>query len=525
MIRLLRLFHTLRPLRWRQWWYRGWHPVAKRLATPYKGAAPDDPETRPVALFSWPVPASFDPRGNTFMFVNRRHAFGGAIDWAYAGEGPLWGFNLQYFEWLYDERLSAGDRLQTMRSFCAGTHPGRELPAYPTSLRIMAWIWFGLRYRVPDDAIRNRLYQDADWLRRFPEYRLDGNHLFENAIALSTAGAYFRCATLTRRGERLLRACINEQVCADGGHCEGSPMYHSLLLWRMLQCLEILRACGSPGTLEALVADAAGRMLGWLRAVTFSDGSWPAVNDAVAGVAPAPGVLFNAATALGLAFAERPLGDSGYRMIRMPEYELFIDVGGIMPAWQPGHAHADTGNFCLQVRGRPIVVDTGASSYEDPVVRAYQRGSAAHNVLVVNGRDGSELWSRFRVGRRCRVLDVVESPHRIEISYVTAAGHRLRRSFDWDKDGITIADSWPDAAGPALLHLHLHPDIDLSGDGSLSGDVLLTTTKMSAVKTSGAAIALGFNVLRIAACLLLVPDGKSTSFRLAINHKGAVNGA
>lgn len=74
--------------------------------------------------------------------------------------------------------------------------------------------------------------------------------------------------------------------------------------------------------------------------------------------------------------------------------ELLADVGSIGPDYQPGHAHADTFNFVLYLNERPIIVDTGTSTYEVNEIRFYERSTAAHNTVVVAGKNSSESMGR-----------------------------------------------------------------------------------------------------------------------------------
>src|SRR5204863_9681114 len=74
------------------------------------------------------------------------------------------------------------------------------------------------------------------------------------------------------------------------------------------------------------------------------------------------------------------------------------------PDHLPGHAHADTLSFELSLREQRVLVNTGTSTYEVAAERLRQRGTAAHNTVVVDGVDSSEVWSSFRVARRARPL-------------------------------------------------------------------------------------------------------------------------
>src|SRR4029077_5136808 len=77
-------------------------------------------------------------------------------------------------------------------------------------------------------------------------------------------------------------------------------------------------------------------------------------------------------------------------------------VGEIGPDHLPGHAHADTLSFELSLRGQRVLVNTGTSTYELSAERLRQRGTAAHNTVVVDGVNSSQVWSSFRGARRAR---------------------------------------------------------------------------------------------------------------------------
>ncbi|MCS2404764.1 heparinase II/III-family protein [Bacteroides salyersiae] len=52
--------------------------------------------------------------------------------------------------------------------------------------------------------------------------------------------------------------------------------------------------------------------------------------------------------------------------------------GGCIPCWsdyQPGHAHADTFTFELHINNRPVIIDTGTSTYEVNEARFYERST------------------------------------------------------------------------------------------------------------------------------------------------------
>src|SRR5439155_3503852 len=109
----------------------------------------------------------------------------------------------------------------------------------------------------------------ARWLRGRLEHHLLGNHLWANAKALVFAGAWFEGAEAERwldTGVRLLRREFAEQILADGGHFERSPMYHAIALADVLDlcALDIALPGVLPAPAVARWRESVPRMLHWL---------------------------------------------------------------------------------------------------------------------------------------------------------------------------------------------------------------------------------------------------------------------
>ena len=74
------------------------------------------------------------------------------------------------------------------------------------------------------------LCEQVDRPQRRVEWHLPGNHLLKDTMALSLAGNCFDHPAARRWftvGRTLPDRKLPEQVMADGGHVERSPMYHS----------------------------------------------------------------------------------------------------------------------------------------------------------------------------------------------------------------------------------------------------------------------------------------------------------
>ena len=62
-------------------------------------------------------------------------------------------------------------------------------------------------------------------------------------------------------------------------------------------------------------------------------------------------------------------------------WEIIFKSGLSAPAYLPGHSHSDIGTFDIFYKGKPIIVETGTSRYENSFIRDYERSGIAHNII------------------------------------------------------------------------------------------------------------------------------------------------
>lgn len=359
-----------------------------------------------------------------FRFLNDVRDLNGRGSWNDRVTPKLWLYNLHYFDDLnaQDSEARREWHLALIRRWLQENPPasGTGWEPYPTSLRIVNWVkWVLGGGSLSDEAVQSLAVQTRR-LSATVETHLLGNHLVANAKALVFAGLFFEGPEADgwlATGLSLLRREVPEQVLPDGGHFERSPMYHSLILEDLLDLVNLGRvygwSVGAPACAPlAQWRETAGRMLIWLAAMLHPDGGIALVNDAAEGVAPSAGELFGYAGRLGIPLAISPgdgvthLADTGYVRVQHGDTVAILDVGPLGPDYLPGHGHADTLSFELSVDGARVIVDTGTSCYDPGPKRLYERGTAAHNTVVVDGRDSSEVWGVFRVARRARPFDL-----------------------------------------------------------------------------------------------------------------------
>jgi len=408
---------------------------------------------------------SYEASDHRFNFLNKSHAFGNSIDWNYSGFGKLWTYNLNYFDFLQQKKISEQEGLYLIRDYVekySELRDGKE--PYPTSLRIINWVKYISRHQVVDENINAKLGLDVNRLEHNLEYHLLGNHLLENAFALLFGAYYFRANATYKKASELLREQLSEQVLEDGAHFERTSMYHQLMLFRVLDSIQLLEnnAWKQDGLLKFLKS-IARKMLGWLDTMTFRNGDIPLINDAAFGINPTTQKLVDYAKKLSIIPEQIALSESGFRAVDTDNYELRLDAGEIGPKYQPGHAHADTFNFILYVRNFPYIVDTGISTYEAGSTRAFERSTAAHNTVTVKDQNSSEVWDSFRVARKASVQIMSESSSHLSASHngYRKFGVTHRRKWNWDELGILIEDRLEGLSGSGKAFIHFHPDVQI----------------------------------------------------------------
>lgn len=463
----------------------------------------------------WVEPARRRPSmvaPDMFCFLNRTASLTSARDWNHAVGDKLWLYNLHYFDDLNAEDAEA--RVQWHRDlierWTAENPPAEGVgwDPYPTALRIVNWVKWSLRGNELPPQAEASLACQARWLRWRLEYHLLGNHLFANAKALVFAGYFFAGTEpqgWLQRGRSLLERELSEQVLPDGGHFERSPMYQLIVLEDVLDLINAARAYGHEVPDPWL--DAARRMLGWAQVMRHPDGEIPFFNDAAIGIAPPPVEVDAYGRRLGVDADSTLrhatlLRESGYIRMNWGDGHVFMDVAPVGPDYLPGHAHADSLSFELSVGGQRLFVNSGTSTYEPGPLRQWQRGTAAHNTVVVDGADSSEVWGGFRVARRAYPRDVEADQSLGTVSAWHDGYCRFRgrpkhyRQLTLGEQGMDVHDLVSGRGSHSIEgRLHLHPDVevvDLAHDPS-GGKVSLLMSDIEgnasqvAVRVSGPA--------------------------------------
>lgn len=466
---------------------------------------------RRVWAGNWRAPIA-KPRSviapNTFRFLNVERVCETARDWNRDDVSYLWKYCLHYFD-----DLNAGDAAarralhkdlleRWMRENPPGEGVGWE--SYPTSRRIVNWVMWSLDGGELSETLRANLAAQAQWLTARLEFHLLANHLLVNAKALIFAGLYCAGPQADRwltRGLEIVDRQIDEQILEDGAHFELSPAYHALILEDLLDLVNLFARYGRE--IPTKWSDTIARMLDWLRAMIHPDGEIAFFNDASLEMAPSFASLSDYATRLSLSLPAGPksaltvLHASGYVRVQNKVMALICDCARVGPDYQPGHAHADTLSFELSVHSQRILVNSGTSQYGMDAERNRQRGTAAHNTVVIDDVDSSEVWGGFRVGRRAiatlhsALSDNSTGATTIEASHDgycrLGAGIRHRRKWIVGEGALSIEDRLEPAPTKAEAVLHVHPDVTVERIDTDSYALSSTTAGIVKLTFRGAA--------------------------------------
>ncbi|MBI4581894.1 MAG: alginate lyase family protein [Planctomycetes bacterium] len=294
-----------------------------------------------------------------------------------------------------------------------------------------------------------------DISRRYSRYSSANNHLIGEAAGVYIGGTYFsglRGADRWRRESRdILCREIISQTHEDGGTREQATGYHLFVLEFFVLCYLVGRNTGEE--FPDAYRERLERMLEFAAAFLEAGDPLPMFGDSDDGYVVDLGGRENlgrSLLAVGAALFGRPnlkalatgshepifwlLGPEGYETYRrmetapgrerlcsraLPESGYYLlqsgsrgskdsisvtfDCGDLGLGPIAAHGHADALSFTLRAFGEDILVDPGTYDYFTyPAWRRYFRSTRAHNTVVIDDQDQSEMLGGFLWGKRAR---------------------------------------------------------------------------------------------------------------------------
>lgn len=314
------------------------------------------------------------------------------------------------------------------------------------AIRIISWVWayhFFLGSGKFSEKGHFEFLRSIYLQTRFIEehlsdkWRINGNHLIAEAVALALMGIMFpefkEADRWKKRGMGLLERELNAQILPDGVTWEQSTGYQKFVTDLCL-LVAILMKINGLKIPEAILSKLT-QMIDFLNYITKADGRIPLVGDEDQGRVTRIGetayddarptitvgsVLLNRKNSLSTKSEEafwllgekalvkesktvlptsRLFKDSGFLVMRdKDKYLLFLAGPQNAKYLHASHRHLDMLSFVLDAYGTCFIVDPGTYTYfGDFKWRRYFKSIKAHNTVVVDDKDPVEIKEVFEL--------------------------------------------------------------------------------------------------------------------------------
>lgn len=427
-----------------------------------------------------------DNKKFSLTFLNETHHFQLPVNWhkkEWEHGTRLWKLHLHYMEFL--EEVDDDWFTDLIENWIESNLPFKKgywldsWNSFALSIRIVVWMQqiAARKENIPKHFIQKAavsIYKQTLFLEQNIENDIKGNHIIKNIKALLWASSFFKkdnnVKRWERRGHRLLKRELEEQILEDGMHFERSPAYHCQVLADFLDIYSILERSKLKQDLRAKL----GKMGEALEMLTHPDGKNSLFNDGGFDMAYPPETLLNKLSALVGYKKTNPvkiiLPNSGYWGLQKGDSYFLFDAGKIGPDYLPGHGHGDIFSFEWTIKGMRFFIDKGVYEYDAGEKRDESRATSSHNTVTIAGKDQCEFWQSFRVARRARITvkEQVLSNDRLFIKAFHDGYQRLpgqpihQRAIDFDGYKLLIDDVITGGNNQkASAYFLLHPQVKL----------------------------------------------------------------
>ena len=278
------------------------------------------------------------------------------------------------------------------------------------------------------------------------------------------------------QGLKRLQATLRRELLADGGHRSRSPARHLAAMRDLYSLACVIEQSGR--AVPVWLQECLGRMAQVLAMLRHGDGGLALFNGAGEGDREAVAETLER-LGLGKLKAPQEAADSGFARLQAKHGLLIADAGAPPHGPAGSQAHAGTASFEFSVGRHRMVTNCGGGADRGDVWQIAARGSAAHSVLVLDGRNSAEVLDGGGFGRRPARVGVDRRQDEagnawLEIThdgYGPGLGRLYRRRLYLGNDGHDLRgeDSVEPVEGardagelPFALRFHLHPDVQAS---------------------------------------------------------------
>lgn len=413
---------------------------------------------------------------NNIELLHEKHA----LAWDNSIMSHLWSFNLHYLEYLIPLAIKYKQScnknylrkwIEIMSFWLQKAENSHDFfEPYTISMRIpnilicMEVLRNELNETSLEQEIYKSIYKQYKYLTVNQEQALLANHYLENLKTIVISSLAFNELDIYHKYFDLFLRQLDEQILPDGLHFERSLMYHKMVLEGIFRVLKVLRSTGHALDAEKLISSI-NSMADILERLERGFDRIPLFNDAGNNVSKGTASLLAAArTYCGWKKTDINLNTeylySGYCRFDHINCSLIFDCGEIGPRYMGGHSHNDCMSFELAVNGKILFTNSGTGQYQGNM-RSFFRSTAAHNTIMIDHREQSELWGEHRVGRRIKDVKIFADKKTLVGYFRSYYGDRFCRKLRWEENILYIIDEficYDNRAHIARQFFHLMPE-------------------------------------------------------------------
>lgn len=398
--------------------------------------------------------------------------------WKAEEASHLWNFNLHYLEFLVplaNQFVESNEKkylekweeiICSWMQYCGNGNYPDAFESYTISLRVpnvlisMELLGDKLQENIQKDII-NSIFIQYRYLEQAQELALLANHYFENLKTLVLCSLLFADYERYQKYFHKFLGQIREQILPDGVHYELSWMYHKIILEDILRVYKGLISVGKKDDAFKLV-ETIQRMANASASFEKGMGQTPLFNDSGNNVAKKSSALIEAVSGMLSIEVDDSITsfqNAGYYKLYKGDVALSFDCGRLGPGYMAGHGHCDCLSFELSKNQIPVLVNAGTYQYQGDK-RSFFRSSAAHNTVMVDDQEQSELWGEHRAARRISKIKAYSEKNLVAGCCTSYIGVKFERNIRMLESGIQLSDTVqsPDKKAHVLRqYLHLAP--------------------------------------------------------------------
>jgi hypothetical protein len=404
------------------------------------------------------------------------------------------------------------------------------------SIRLINWIW-AISFIKSSEAFTQRVFeiiffsigeQTKHISQHLSAFSSANNHLIGEAAGLAIVGIFFpwlkNSNLYQKKGFKILEEELEKQIFPDGGTAEQAISYLSFILEFNIIAWKLAELNGKP--IPKIWSERLEASCFYLVAFMDKGGKVPAIgdndnaivvdldnhhkkNNLFSIMASAASLVCkpefkkiakswdekshwllgiqgkNVYDSLPFVNYEPPskhFMHSGYCVMRSGNTSIVFDCGSLGYLSTSAHGHADALNVTISKGENSILIDPGTYAYQEGGQwRKFFRGTMAHNTMVVDCQDQSEIKGPFLWGKKAGAyLEKWESNTEYDFAVAYHDGYKSfhvihRRSILFSKPDLILIKDYLEGRGvhsfrqlwhlPALYEVEIKPaEIEITFD-------------------------------------------------------------